>query len=351
MRCRWVCTAASGAPTHAHVDVHLMAFHVMAWRDPARSIPQLTLRSSPMLALAFYVTVAFHAGAPPVQRPLIARLHRPVLTLEPEAPSFADGIKSVSSRFKQNFVEGQKLAKARLEQAPVAAAADGRKLWGGSLALSLVACELIFFSTSLLIAWALGISPAMAAPPQLMAAVGKRTAIAMGAAAAFRCATRPLRLALQLGCVPLVAKQAALQPAPLEFLKERALQCAAVAACILLTLRALERGPLLGLSGAPLPLLLSNAGLPSIDGPAILASAEQAGAAVLVAARRIAPVRPLLAAWCALANLEELVFGAAVMLWRGFLAPLGRLFFKGETDAPVAWLKQLRAVILQTLLG
>lgn len=309
-----------------------------------------------------HVAAALHTSPLPQQRllwrhlqqpsPALSRLAHPALSHPPEERGFVDGLKSAASRFEANFKEARAQARARIDRSPVATDIDSRKLRFGALALSFFAVEVLFLSASLLVSFSVGISPPLAPALRLAFAAGERTAAAITSAFAFRASSRPLRLFLQLGCAPAVAARASRQEAPYAFLKERAAQCAAIAACILFTLRALERGPLREFSGQPLALLLAKVGLPDLDSMAALVSAGECISSILSRAQRAVPgLEHLGRAWCALARKEVMLLDAVGTLWRGALAPLLRLFFKGETEAPVEWISQLRAVVAQTVLG
>jgi len=274
---------------------------------------------------------------------------------EPDPPpsvGFGTGFRGSLFRLESNYAEARARAaddlRSKWSSQRVAEASVAGKTAGAALA-AVVVCESILFGAAMLGAWALGLGDPSAASPRLASAVGARLGGAMASAAALRRASRPARLGLEAVVAPLVYRRAARSAAPLVAMREVAVQCVAVVACAVVTLRALDRGALATLALPPLASLAPPLHAAALDA---LGAAQGYGAAALAAANGVAPLRLLLSFWGWLAAAEDWAAAAALLLWQRVLGPMLRVVRDLYMDS---WLRivlrNVRGVLFQTLLG
>lgn len=297
-----------------------------------------------MLLLAAPACIS--ALAPTPRQPSLRHSKRLLPRLLPPCPTMAEGgfsggFRSTLERLASNFVEARSRSAAELKQRwsqpPAPADASRLATVAASALVAAVVVEALSLGALTLGAWAF----------DLALAPGRgRLSAAAGAAWALRREWRSGRLVVEVLLAPLLFAAARRERAPISYLRERCLQAAAVAACALLTLRALDRGPLAALSLSPAAALAARLGAPALEEAprAAVSAVADAAAAVGAAARAL----PLSSSVCGglsrIASTEDV----AVEIGRRALAAAWALY---EDSWLRIVLRQLRGVLLQTLLG
>lgn len=306
-----------------------------------------------LLATAF---AALPVTRPSLRVPLRIRRH-PVVALEVAGGDLSDngfgaGFRGAVLRLRSNYQTASARAAADLREQwsaeRVAQASTTQQVVASAVA-SAVITEALLWGGATAGAWALGLGDASAASPRLCSALGVPLGAAASLATALRSCCRPARLALEVGLARMLFLRAQRSAAPLVQVRETAAQCVAVVACILLTLRALDRGPLAALQLAPLASLsppLHEAALSAV------CSARHSTAAAAAALGSVEPLRRLGSLWASLAGGEDALAAAASLVYSHALVPA----FRCARDLYMeSWLRivlrSVRGVLFQTLLG
>jgi hypothetical protein len=308
---------------------------------------------------------ALPVSRPPLRGPLWTRRH-PAVALEladrdppdegfegdPSNEGFGAGFRGAMLRMRSTYQNASARAAAELQSQwsaeRVAQASTAQQVVAATVSSAAIS-ESLLWGGATVGAWALGLGDASAASPRLCSGLGVRLGAAAASATALRRCCRPTRLALEIGLARLLFLRAQRTAAPLVHVRERAVQCIAIVACLLLTLRALDRGPLAALQLAPLASLsppLYDAAL------SFVASVQHSTTACLNTLSSIGPLRLLGSLWARLAAGEDALAALASFLYTCVLAPALRWLHDLYMES---WLRvvlrSVRGVLFQTLLG
>lgn len=265
---------------------------------------------------------------------------------------FTAGFRTSIARVRTNYLEERERA-AQLLQSKwardrIAHASVGQRAVG-SLIASFLVSEICLFGGSAAGAWALGMGDPTSVPEHIIAIFGVRLGSAMSSGMALRFASRPLRLAIELVLTHLIFRRSRESSAPLMLMREHVVRSTAVVACVIVTLRALDRGPLATLELCPLEALSSDLHASAL---AAVHHTRDVSMAMLARAQTIAPFPYLVSFYCAIAATEDAAGRVAAAFYNRALLPLIRFAYDLYLDS---WLRivllNIRGVLFQTLLG